>query len=278
VNFEYSYVKHGVSESDVKVNRDNAKRYFASVKESGCDGIAFSISEATIFGELLISLIDAAKKIGLVSILCTNGMFSESMRKDIASRVDLIRFDWKGLGRKGFAATTGVNGFELCSHNFISITRAPRSPWLEFAFCPIPGVNDSRKEAIEFAKMIIESGNPPPPLRLLRFAPSARMGHVNIPTLKYLLDFRDVLIAAGYPFVYVERDIDEESVSTDCPSCHSIIIERSADGARGSATCGKCGIDWSKYFHCSMARNLSDMENNAPLQNMFQQRKGISNA
>ncbi|WP_323089582.1 glycyl-radical enzyme activating protein [Allobaculum sp. JKK-2023] len=123
-------------------------------EESG-GGVTISGGEGMMQPEFLGELLDALKEKGIHTAIETTGVVSPEIFQRLAAKLDLLLFDLKhpddSMHRKG----TGVSNSQIlenlrwaCQNNHEILCRIP----------VIPGFNDSREDALGFAKILKENG------------------------------------------------------------------------------------------------------------------------
>lgn len=123
-------------------------------EESG-GGVTISGGEGMMQPEFLGELLDALKEKGIHTAIETTGVVSPEIFQSLAAKLDLLLFDLKhpddSMHRKG----TGVSNSQILENlrwarqnNHEILCRIP----------VIPGFNDSREDALGFAKILKENG------------------------------------------------------------------------------------------------------------------------
>lgn len=116
--------------------------------ESGCESIAYTYTEPTVFYELARDTMILAKKAGLLNVFVTNGYMSREGFDDLRGLLDGANVDLKAFTDEFYkkycqARLKGV----LDSLQYIK----KMGIWLEVTTLLIPGLNDKSTEIKEMA-------------------------------------------------------------------------------------------------------------------------------
>ena len=215
-NWEISQVRNGAITGRNLLPEEVVDEAIAS----GCQSVAYTYTEPTIFYEYAFDSSRIAHKKGLKNLFITNGYISEEALKAIAPYLDAANIDLKSMN----------------DHFYRNICRAKLQPvleniklyyklgvWIEITTLVIPGHNDSPEELRDIAEFIKDI-NPDIPWHISRFYPAYRMSDVSPTSLSTIRKAVDVGKAAGLRYVY-EGNIGEGE-NTYCPHCGKLLIER----------------------------------------------------
>jgi pyruvate formate lyase activating enzyme len=90
----------------------------------------------------------------------------------------------------------------------------------------IPGLNDDPGELGRLAAFICEDLGPDTPWHISRFHPTYRLTDCPTTPLKTLQQAGEIGRGAGLHYVYLGNVHGENGESTQCPRCHTVVIDR----------------------------------------------------
>ena len=192
--------------------------------EHGCDSIAFTYNEPTIWGEYVIDICKAAKPLGLKTVMVTNGYITYDAFHDIYDHIDAANVDLK-------AFTEGFYGRITLTHlepvlDMLGWLKNETPVWFEITNLMIPTLNDDPLETRKLCDWICENLGADVPLHFTAFHPDFKLHDKPQTPPETLHRARQIALEAGLHFVY-EGNIFSEAGSTFCPSCKTLLVERS---------------------------------------------------
>ncbi len=137
--------------------------------ESGCPSISFTYSEPTLHIEYVMNAMEEARKLGLKTILVTNGNLLEEPAKAILSLTDAANVDLKSADSACYQKVLG--GDLKTVQKFIQL--AASACHVEVTSLAVPGVFDSTKAAEEIA-LFLCAISPEIPLHITWYRPAWR--------------------------------------------------------------------------------------------------------
>jgi pyruvate formate lyase activating enzyme len=205
----------------------------------GCQGIAFTYNEPTIWHEFTYDAMGPAKEKGMFTVYVTNGYIQEDPLRELSNRLDAMNIDVKGF----------------TEHFYDKICKASLQPVLdattiahelgihiELTYLIIPGENDTKDEIRKFAEWVADL-DPRVPVHFTRFHPDYKMSDkppTPVPTMEMA---REVGKEAGLQFIYLGNVALPHGEDTVCPKCHHLVVERSGFGVmKVEAREGHCPI------------------------------------
>jgi pyruvate formate lyase activating enzyme len=210
------------------------------VRESGCNGVAWTYNEPTMWHEFAVDASRSCKREGMFSVFVSNGYIQEGPLRDLKGLVDAINIDVKGFSDDFYKG--------VCKATLAPVLRAVEvadeiGMHVELTYLIIPGKNDGKKELEEFCKWAV-AVNDEMPVHFSRFHPDYKMMDVpSTPTRTMQLAHR-VGKDAGLKFVYL-GNMRSEQEDTICPDCGAVVIERSNYDIKllnyDQGRCLKCG-------------------------------------
>lgn len=205
---------------------------------TGCQSIAYTYTEPTIFFEYAYDTAKLAKKKGLANIFVTNGYQTPETIAKMKGVIDAANVDLKSFSDDFYRKICGVR-LEPVLESIKNLHQ--NSIFLEITTLIVPGQNDSEKELWQIAKFIANV-SPDIPWHISRFHPEYQMLGGSATPLKTLQKAHDLGKKAGLKYVYLGNVITEKGENTYCPGCKKLVVERMGYNTRVLAVTdeGKC--------------------------------------
>jgi len=191
--------------------------------QTGCESIAYTYTEPTIFCELAIETSKLAKKAGLYNIFVTNGYMSTMLLEMAAPYLDAVNVDLKAFD-DNFYQTYCKARLEPVKTNIKKMKNM--GILVELTTLLIPGLNDDKDDIKAMAHFIASDLGRETPWHISRFHPSYKMTDRQLTPLS---DLKKVYVAgkaAGLKYVYIGNVHDKSSENTFCHSCGELLIKR----------------------------------------------------
>ncbi len=191
---------------------------------SGCESIAYTYTEPTVFYELARDTMIQSKKMGLLNCFVTNGYMSRDMLDDCRGLIDGANVDLKAFN-DGFYRKycNGRLDGVLDSLKYLRETGV----WIEVTTLLIPGLNDDPNEIRELARFIKNELGPHVPWHISRFFPRYKETGIPPTDAMVLRKVRQVGLDEGLYYVYTGNIPWDPGEKTYCPGCSYTLIERS---------------------------------------------------
>jgi pyruvate formate lyase activating enzyme len=208
-------------------------------RANGCESIAYTYTEPTIFYEYAYDIARLARDAGLRNIFISNGYMMPKPLGEIAPYLDAVNIDLKffsdELYRKMARARLKPVLDMIRLHHKLGI-------WMEITTLVIPGYNDDTEQLREIAGFIANIDTAIP-WHISAFRPSYKLTDVA-PTPRSTLDrAADIGRDAGLDYVYLGNV--GGPANTLCPKCGEPLIERYGMGMRvkhiEGDNCPACG-------------------------------------
>ena len=211
-------------------------------KKRGCQGIAWTYNEPTIWHEFTYDASKLAKKEGLYTVYVSNGYIKEEPFREISQYLDAINVDIKAFTNDFYKKVCKARlspVLETC------ILAKEFKIHLELTYLIIPGYNDSSDEIKKFCRWVVDKLGYDTPVHFSRFHPDHEMLNVPITPMEIMLNAYKIAKGIGILYVYLGNVPHSEYENTTCPKCGNICINRDAfsiglDGLKNNK-CAKCG-------------------------------------
>ena len=194
----------------------------AAAEKSGCQSIAYTYTEPTVFFEYAHDSALLASKQGIGNVFVTNGFMTEEALRAIQPHLDAANVDLKSFSEDHYRQVCGarlqpvLDSLKLMKNLGI---------WLEVTTLLIPGLNDSIEELKEIAQFLANL-DPNIPWHISRFHPTYRLTHIPSTPPERIQRARDLGYEAGLNYVYTGNLPGDEGEKTFCHECGELIIDR----------------------------------------------------
>ena len=211
---KFPYLQKAAPESIVAI----AKRY-------GCESIAYTYNEPTIWYEFVLDTAKLARNEGINNILVTNGYINEEPFRELAPYVDAMNIDIKAFDDKFYMKIAGVPGGEP-SRKTAEIAKKEFGIHVELTYLIIPTLNDREEEFREFARWVVEELGDDTPVHFSRFFPHYRLTNLPPTPLETVERAYRIAREEGLKFVYIGNAPGHQGENTYCPKCGKPLIVR----------------------------------------------------
>ncbi|MDD1752392.1 MAG: AmmeMemoRadiSam system radical SAM enzyme [Methanotrichaceae archaeon] len=207
--------------------------------ENGCQSIAYTYTEPTMFFEYAYDVALLAKEKGLKNLFVSNGYTGEEAVQKIIPILDGNNIDLKG-DDQFYRKVCGAR-IEPVKHNIELMW--DKGIWIEVTTLIIPGYNDSDGQLRELAEFIA-GVSADMPWHLSAFYPTYKMTDAPPTGIEALRKGVRIGQEAGLKYIYA-GNMPNEYEDTKCPDCGEVIIERRTFGIMKNSMlnehCPKCG-------------------------------------
>ena len=247
----------------------------------GCDSLAFTYNEPTIWGEYVIDICRAAKadraswedrpkgfssgakalerdeasmsqlklrppKAGtertLKTVMVSNGYITHEAFRDIYPYIDAANIDLKAFTETFYGRTTLTHLQPVLET--LEWLKNETNVWFEITNLMIPTLNDDPAETRKLAEWILEHLGPDVPLHFTAFHPDFKLRDKPRTPPETLHRARKIALEVGLHYVY-EGNIFSDGGNTECPQCGTMLIKRSwhdvLENRLQKGKCPKCG-------------------------------------
>jgi pyruvate formate lyase activating enzyme len=191
---------------------------------SGCQSIAYTYTEPTIFMELCHDCGRLAKEKGLTNVFVSNGYMTREAIDLAGDWLNGINIDLKAFSDEYYR--------RLCKARLqpvldsIAYIARETDIWLEVTTLLLPGENDSEEELRQLADFLVTQAGPHVPWHISRFHPQYKYMDSQTTPLSTMRRAGTIGKAAGLRYVYLGNVPGGESESTFCHKCGRMLIER----------------------------------------------------
>ncbi|QGF23283.1 AmmeMemoRadiSam system radical SAM enzyme [Raineyella fluvialis] len=211
-------------EMDRLMDQASPEQLALAAQTYGCESVAFTYNDPTIFAEYAIDTAVACRERGVHTVAVTAGYIQGQARKDLYAVMDAANVDLKGFTEEFYQQLTG--GHLQTVLDTLVYLKHETSVWFEITTLLIPGQNDGDDELRAMTRWILDELGPDVPLHFSAFHPDWRMQDVPSTPRETLIRARDIALETGLHFVYTGNVHHREGDTTYCPTCHGELIVR----------------------------------------------------
>ena len=239
--------------NDLLIYSLEPERVVKFANDYGCHNIAFAVNEPTVALPTLFAVAEAAHDAGLPIGALTNGYTQPETTERMGHAFDFLNVSLKGLRGSFFAEHVGLPaGEDGASPSAIvlrNIAALRALTHVEVSTPIVQGVNDTEVPAMAAALGAIDRRIP---WHVFRLLPEYKMADYERPSI-------DAVVAAledargALDYIYFGNFVGSQWVSTNCPGCGALAIERiNLSGCSSKALsyhldaaqrCDRCGAD-----------------------------------
>ncbi|MFA4880002.1 MAG: AmmeMemoRadiSam system radical SAM enzyme [Candidatus Doudnabacteria bacterium] len=221
-------------------------------RKEGCQGIAWTYNEPTIWLEYTLDASKLAKKEGLYTVYVTNGYATPEALDTIGPYLDVWRVDIKSMEDKFYQEIAKVPRVSLILENTIRAQKKWKMH-IEVVTNIIPTLNDSDTNLGKTAKWICKNLGEKTPWHITRFFPCLGLKHLPMTPIETLERAQEIGQKAGLKFVYLGNIDGHPGENTICPRCGNLAIRRvnyevDLEGLGQQGECKKCGEDLNIFL------------------------------
>ena len=209
--------------------------------ETGCQSIAYTYSEPTIFFEYSYDVSKLAQEAGLKNVYVTNGFMTPEMLELYWPYLDAANVDIKAFRDEPYRKFMGGH-----LEPVLESCRLMKSLgiWLEITTLIVPGINDDPDELKELATFIFEDLGSETPWHLSRFYPQYKITDLAPTDEGILYQTKKMGESVGLHYIYIGNVWGREG--TKCKKCGQELIARSGYAIRYTGLDSEGGC---KYCH-----------------------------
>jgi pyruvate-formate lyase-activating enzyme len=203
------------------------ERVVRFAEQAGCHNIVFGVNESTVALPTLLALSSVARTAGLPIGVLTNGYMQPEIAIQMGEAFDFVNISLKAMAGAFYREYVGVPSAEVAKRN-IEILYGKAH--LEVSTPIVQGLNDGDIPAIAD---FIASVSSEIPWHVFRLLPEYKMADYERPPIEAV---NTALEAARekLPYIYFGNFVGSQWVSTICPQCGSVAVERINLGGCGA--------------------------------------------
>ena len=212
-----------------------------SAIKAGCQSIAYTYTEPTIFFEYSFDTARLAQAQGLKNVYVTNGFMTPEMLEMLHPYLDAANVDIKAFRNESYRKYMGGR-----LEPVLDSCRKMKSlgVWLEITTLIVPDMNDDPEELKALANFIYEELGSETPWHLSRFYPQYQRMESTPTDEGILYETKRMAEDIGLSYVYIGNVFGRDS--TKCRVCGQVLINRSGYavsviGFDSMGVCKKCG-------------------------------------
>jgi len=221
----------------------------ANAVAAGCQSIAYTYTEPSIFFELAFDTARLARNQGLFNVFVTNGFMSPDLVHQITPYLDAANVDLKSFDNEFYRTYCNAR-LTPVKENLKRLKQA--GVWVEVTTLVIPGLNDDPEELAALARFIAEELGCDTPWHVSRFHPTHRMTDRGATPAATVEAAWQIGKNAGLHYVYVGNLPGSSHQDTHCPDCDVRVVERQGYATRNrmkeNGICPGCGTRISGIF------------------------------
>lgn len=245
-NWEISH--HSATEDGSDLARLEPEELVKLAREEGCDALAWTYNEPSIWFEYILDTAKLAREAGLLTVMVTAGMINPPALKTLLRHIDAYRLDVKGFSDEFYERLTGSPVLSQVLANGLIARDA--GVHLEIITNVIPNWNDSDEQLGGLAAWIVENLGVDTPWHVTAYHPDNKLTEPPTP-VSTLERAREIGLRSGLRYVYIGNVPDHPGEHTYCPGCGRILIERRSFGVGNNhvvgGCCGFCGYRIASY-------------------------------
>jgi pyruvate formate lyase activating enzyme len=195
----------------------------ADALEQGCQSIAYTYTEPTVYFEFAFETARLASAKGLKNVFVTNGFMSREALEMASPYLDAANVDLKAFSDDFYKTR--------CSARLEPVKETLRrmkalDKLVEVTTLIIPGLNDDPEELRRLAGFIADDLGPETPWHISRFHPTYKLTDRPPTPVETLITASEIGKQAGLQYVYMGNVPGRGGESTYCHQCGALLIER----------------------------------------------------
>ena len=200
------------------------KRLVELTQNQRCPSLAYTYTDPVIYYEYTYDTAKLARDKGIRNVLVTAGYINPEPWKRLLEFIDAANIDLKGMTDKFYR--------EVCSATLKPVQDAlvmakAAGVMVEVTNLVIPTLNDKPEEIGELARWVRANLGTDTPIHFSQFYPRYQMLHLPPTPAQTLEKARQIAISEGLHYAYIGNISSKEGQNTYCPSCKTLLIERS---------------------------------------------------
>lgn len=198
----------------------------AQTMHYGCEGIAYTYNQPSIFIEFARDCGVIARKNGIFNVFVSNGYDTPETVGMMNEFLDCITVDFKGSAERKFTRRyIGVPDPQPIFDTLREI-RDKTSIHVEITDLIVPQLGDDLESARKLCRFVYDELGPDTPVHFLRFHPDYKMMNLPQTPVTTLEKHYEIAKEEGIKYAYVGNVPGHQYEHTYCPECKNIVIGR----------------------------------------------------
>jgi pyruvate formate lyase activating enzyme len=206
----------------VAIHETAPQEIVAAARQSGCQSIAYTYTEPTIFFEYAYDTARLAHDAGLANVFVTNGYMTPEMLDALDPYLDAANVDLKAFRDQVYREYVGARLRPVLDS---MIKMKALGIWVEVTTLIIPEVSDDPSELRDAARFVAQELGVETPWHISRFFPSYKMDDVQPTPTPTLQRAAEIGREEGLRYVYTGNVPGEQD--TLCDNCGRVLLKRS---------------------------------------------------
>lgn len=201
------------------------KKIVEQALESGCQSIAYTYNEPTVFAEYALDIMKLAKQKKIKNIWVSNGYMSPVCLEALVPYLDAANIDLKSMAEEFYQKICRAK-LKPVLDNLINLKKA--KVHLEITTLVIPGLSAGQLMLKQLAEFIVHDLGADTPWHVSKFSPeiSWKLKTTPATTEKTILKAWETGKKAGLKYVYIGNIYNTDKENTYCPKCGELAIKR----------------------------------------------------
>jgi pyruvate formate lyase activating enzyme len=197
-----------------------------SAVSHGCEGMAYTYNQPTIFMEYARDVGVLARSKGLFNVFVSNGYDTPETVGLMKEFLDCVTVDFKGSGETSFARKyIAIPNADPVFQSLLEI-KNHTSVRIEITDLIVPRVGESLEAAEKLCNWVHDNLGPDTPVHFLRFYPDYKMMGFPPTPVEVLEEHVKIGKKAGLNYVYIGNVPGHPAESTYCPGCGRVLVKR----------------------------------------------------
>jgi pyruvate formate lyase activating enzyme len=192
---------------------------------SGCQGVAWTYNEPTIWLEYALDGARICHEHGLYTVFVTNGYITPEALGTIAPHLDAYRVDIKGFRPETYHSLAKIKDVQPIFDAAVA-ARHEYGCHVEVVTNIIPTINDDEETLRSIAGWIARDLGKDTPWHVTRFHPYLELSHLQPTPIKTLERAVAIGKTQGLDFVYIGNVPRHPAENTVCSKCGRVVIHR----------------------------------------------------
>ena len=192
----------------------------------GCEGIAYTYNQPTIFMEYARDVGILARTKGLFNIFVSNGYDTPETVRLMRDFLDCVTVDFKGSGETAFVRRyIAIPNADPIFQSLLEINNRTKVH-IEITDLIVPRVGESLEAADRLCRWVYDNLGPDTPVHFLRFHPDYKMMDFPRTPIEVLEKHHRIGKKSGLNYVYIGNVPGHPAENTYCPGCGEVLVKR----------------------------------------------------